>query len=64
MIKECGYYCLEQKATYCKPENTEFHNSYDSIEKDMRRQLCNKNMEMYINLFLKLQIERMKKFQP
>lgn len=42
MIKECGYYCLEQKATYCKPENTEFHNSYDSIEKDMRRQLCNK----------------------
>ena len=38
MIKECGYYCLEQKATYCKPENTEFHNSYDSIEKDMRRQ--------------------------
>lgn len=42
MIKECGYYCVKEAATYCRPENTEFHNSYNHVTKEMKKSLCNK----------------------
>ena len=42
MIKECGYYCIEEKATYCRPEETEFAISYEKIDQDGIKLICNK----------------------
>ena len=42
MIKECGYQCIKEKATYCYPKDTEFQISYDVIEGNCKKALCNR----------------------
>lgn len=54
MIKDCGYYCVEEKATYCKPENTEFHKLYDGVEIETKRQLCTKKYGNVYQFILKI----------
>lgn len=40
MIQACGYYPVEEKATFCNAENTEFHASYDAVSLGARKELC------------------------
>lgn len=39
MIQDCGYCSVEEKATYCKAENTEFHSTYESISLPAKKEL-------------------------
>lgn len=42
MINECGYQCIEEKATYCSPIDTEFKISYETVEESCKKVLRNK----------------------